>query len=195
MQIKVTKLTDETLMRRANSSTMRFERDSKQSLTSAYAGEHSTIRTQLFWIEMVDIPTFVSVHLVRHKIGVEHFVGSNREDLGGNSEADRHTPVTHCMLINAAALLELGRARLCKKASKQTQEVVQGIRLELLEVDPALSKAMVPRCVYRNGICGEAMPCGAMEHTLRCYPIILPYRRPSGSGFKQVLNRLKTKKG
>jgi hypothetical protein len=194
MNIKVTKLTDESLMRRANSSTMRFEVGSKQSLANAYAGEHSTIRTQLFWVEMIDIPTFVSVHLVRHKIGVEHFVGSNRKDLGGDSEAGRMTPVNHCMLINAAALLEMGRARLCKKASKETREVVQGIKLDLMGIDNALYKAMVPRCVYRNGICGEAMPCGTLEHTLRYYaPYLASMSEFMDSSFKRFDN--KTNKG
>ena len=37
--------------------------------------EHSPIRTLMFTIRLT-IPYFVSTHLVRHKIGVEHYVQS-----------------------------------------------------------------------------------------------------------------------
>ena len=76
MRIEVDKVTTESLMKRACRMTIRGE--SNVSLEKMYRCEHSPIRTQLFWIEMYDIPTFVSVHLVRHKYGVEHFVCSNR---------------------------------------------------------------------------------------------------------------------
>ena len=41
--------------------------------------EHSPIRTLMFTIRLT-IPYFVSVHLVRHKIGIEHYVQSQRND-------------------------------------------------------------------------------------------------------------------
>ena len=81
MRITVTKLTDKSLVDRACSFTAGSSVEVK-SLYKMYKSEHSPIRTQMFWIEMEDIPTFVSVHLVRHKIGVEHFVKSNRLDRG-----------------------------------------------------------------------------------------------------------------
>lgn len=79
MKITARKLTDTSLLEAAAQSTSGKEMRVKDSyhLYKWYRSEHSPIRTQLFWIEMLNIPTFVSVHLVRHKIGVEHFVQSN----------------------------------------------------------------------------------------------------------------------
>ena len=79
MRITVTKLTDKSLVDRACSFTAGSSIEVK-SLYKMYKSEHSPMRTQMFWIEMEDIPTFVSVHLVRHKIGVEHFCSTRRED-------------------------------------------------------------------------------------------------------------------
>lgn len=156
MEITVKKLTDETLMRRACE--MTFRGKSKVSLEKMYKAEHSPIRTQMFWIEFHDIPTFASVHLVRHKIGVEHFVLSNREDRGGDPFADRWTPVSHGMFINAQALINMSRKRLCKKAHPYVQKVMSDLRDEIAKVDPALAKCMVKECDYR-GRCHELKPC------------------------------------
>lgn len=79
--IKVTKLTDIYLLRKANSFTT--GRDSKMSLAKAYCYGHSPIRTQLFWIEMTDIPLFVASQLVRSHVGVQFFQRSKRTDRGG----------------------------------------------------------------------------------------------------------------
>lgn len=153
MKITVTKLTDEILLRRACSFTT--GKDSNMSLSTIYKNEHSPIRTQMFWIEMEDIPTFVSVHLVRHKIGVEHFVRSNREDRDGDSEANRNTPVNHAMLLNAQTLINMARKRLCRKASKETQDVMKRIRFFVSLIDSDLSDQMIPECEYRRGYCPE----------------------------------------
>ena len=156
MQITVEKITGIDLMRRACEATT--GKPSNMSLDAIYRCEHSPIRTQLFWVEMRDIPTFVSVHLVRHNIGVTHFVSSNRDDRGGNAEADRNTPVNHSMLINAQALINMARKRLCGKASVETRDVMYDIRSSIHEVDPDLASYMVPECLYRGG-CHELKPC------------------------------------
>lgn len=124
-----------------------------------YMSEHSPIRTQLFGIEMIDIPTFVSVHFVRHKIGVEHYVKSNRTDRGGDGTEDRSTPVNHYMFINATALIYLSRKRLCSNASPETREVMRLIKEQIETIDPALAHCMIPECVYRSG-CPEFKCCG-----------------------------------
>lgn len=160
IEVTARKITDANLLRYCNSSTMRFDKESKQTLKSAYKMEHSPVRTQEFIISM-RVPAFVSVHFVRHKIGVEHFVGSNRADLGGNSNADRWTPTNHVMKVNAAALIAMSKLRLCKKASDETRETMRLIREAVRGVDPELCLFMVPNCVYRNGLCGH--PCGAFK--------------------------------
>ena len=157
--IRVLKLTGTELLRLACESTMHGKK-SGMTLKQIYQCEHSPIRTQLFWVEM-HIPTFVSVHFVRHKIGVEHFVETNRDDRGG-VEADRWTPVKHSMLINAQALIQMARKRLCRKAHPTTRQVMADLRFAVQEVDPDLFEHMVPECVYR-GKCNEIHPCYEKE--------------------------------
>lgn len=159
MKITVDKLTDSRLLEKAAASTSGKEMEIRgvSHLHQWYKSEHSPIRTQLFWVEMVGIPTFVSVHFVRHDVGIEHFVKSNRPDRGGDGEADRMTPVTHSMLINAQALISMARRRLCGKASKETRQVMEMIRSAAGSVDPALP--MLPDCEYRGG-CHEFKSCG-----------------------------------
>lgn len=81
-EIKVTKLTSVELLRKANSFTI--GRDSKMSLRKAYASLHSPCRTQLFFIEMEDIPLFCASQFVRSKVGVEWWQRSKRTDRGGD---------------------------------------------------------------------------------------------------------------
>lgn len=81
MNIKVRKLTGVELLREANSFTT--NKESKMSLQTAYRLKHSPIRTQIFWIEMRDIPLFVASQLVRSHVGIQCFQLSKRADRGG----------------------------------------------------------------------------------------------------------------
>lgn len=159
MRIEVTKLTDVELARKACAFTAGKE-TSKITLDKLYDCEHSPIRCMLFWIEMYDIPSFVSVHFVRHKIGVEHYVKSLRDDRCGTGDETRNSPVNHAMLINAQALINMARKRLCGKAHKETQRVMQEIFRGVYEADPYLADYMVPECEYRGGVCHELVSCG-----------------------------------
>jgi hypothetical protein len=85
MEITVKKLTDLDLLRRANEFTTGHE--SKMSLERAYFYGHSPIRTQIFWVEMKDIPLFVASQLVRQHVGVQFFQRSKRVDRGGEDFA------------------------------------------------------------------------------------------------------------
>ena len=81
MNIKITKLTNIDLLRKANSFTT--GKESGMSLKTAYRTLHSPARTQLFTIEFEDIPLFVASQLVRSKVGVEWWQRSKRTDRGG----------------------------------------------------------------------------------------------------------------
>lgn len=166
MQILVEKLTSVELARLACQFTKHRHEASKIALHDLYACEHSPIRTQIFLVHMIEIPNAVSVHFVRHKIGVEHFVQTHREDRGANFIADRNTPVNHLMLLNAQALIQLARKRLCFKALKKTREVMNLIHIEICSIDPDLASFMNPECVYRSGVCYEGKMCGMMPGTI-----------------------------
>ena len=162
MRIYIEKLTNVDLMRRACKFTTHGQVDSMMSLDKIYRCEHSPLRTQMFWIEMLGIPTSVSVHLVRHKIGVEHFVQTMREDRGAQTVADRNTPVNHAMLINAQEVINIARRRLCMAAHPKTRLTVEHIKDHMKVVDLDLARYMVPECVYRGDVCHELRPCGKM---------------------------------
>lgn len=163
MEISITKETNIDLMRKACEATIRSS--SSMTLDKIYKCQHSPIRTQMYWIEMKNIPTFVSNHIVRHKIWVEHYVLSNRDDRGGagNDNVTRNTLIDHCMWLNAEALITMCRKRLCYQASKETREIFKEIKKQIKEVDPELYKYLVPECQYRNGYCPELKPCGKMK--------------------------------
>lgn len=171
IEIKIEKLVGEDVMRRACDMTRKPGMvPSTMTLTKIYRCEHSPIRTQTFWIELRGIFTFVSVHLVRHKFGVEHFVESNREDRGGTGKEDRYTPVNHGMFINAQALINMSLKRLCYASAAPTVATWMKLRKAMRKVDPALADHMVPACVYRRGFCPELRECKpGLEAVLRAY--------------------------
>ncbi len=134
----------------------RFKRDLIRS-------EHSPLRSLIFEITLEDIPYFVSVHLCRHHVGVQHFVSTSRPDRTSsaltNHDIPRDTPVNHRMIVNAQAILNISRLRLCAKASRETRDTWQAVVDELSKTEPILAAACVPSCVYR-GLCPEFQPCG-----------------------------------
>lgn len=122
--------------------------------------EHSPIREMWFGIKMT-IPYWVSVHFVRHHIGVNHYVQTQREDRTNTPRNDKPqgAMVTHIMSINAQELINMAHKRLCKQASKETREVMQEIVREVVRVCPYMKDVLVPLCVYRGGRCTEMYPC------------------------------------
>lgn len=157
MEIKVRQLTDIDLARLACSYTM-GGKESNITLDKLAGCEHSPLRAVMFAVEMKDIPTFVSVHLVRHKFGVEHFVKSNREDLPGyTGDTGRDHPVNHLMILNAQAILNIAHKRLCHRTHEKTREVVRSIVDQLPD---ELKKWCVPDCQYRGDKCYEPRSCG-----------------------------------
>ena len=159
MNIYAKKHTDIDEARACIESTMAPEFVAKSTLRQIYQWEHSITRSQIFSIQLIDVPTFVSVHLVRHVTTIP-FVRSMRTDRGGDGSEDRYTLVNHRFIANAESLLHIARRRLCFKASPETREVVIGIKEVIRDIDPDLAHYMVPNCQYRGGICPEPKPCG-----------------------------------
>lgn len=127
--------------------------------------EHSPIRELWFGIKM-EIPYWVSVHFVRHHIGVNHYVQTQRSDRTGvnRDEKPQGEIVSHIMSVNAQELIFMAHKRLCKQASKETREVMKMIVDEVVKVAPYMKDVLVPLCVYRNGKCDEMFSCkGGIE--------------------------------
>ena len=127
--------------------------------------EHSPLRLIEYRVKWFDIPSYVSTHIVRHKHGIESFVSTQREDRTGvdRSERSQTNPVNHEILINAQAILNISKVRLCKQADKNTIKVWKLFLDEIVKkYDPILYKNCVPSCVYR-GFCPEFKSCGYYE--------------------------------
>ena len=113
---------------------------------------HSHIRcVQVSWT-WENLPYYSSVHIVRHKIGIEHFVKSQRK--GNRSELPQDALVDHSVVTNLQGLLTLCKARLCKTCDKTTILAVHALRFRVLAQLPMLEHLLVPKCVY-HGYCPE----------------------------------------
>lgn len=127
--------------------------------------EHSPIRLLTYTIRLHDIPYWVSVHLVRHKVGIEHWVQTQRTDRTGidRNALPQGALVNHTICLNAQALINISRKRLCAQAAPETRRVWQAVVEAVREVDPVVASVCVPDCVYRGG-CMEFRPCGFAQH-------------------------------
>ena len=123
--------------------------------------EHSPIRKLLVGWKWVDLPYWVSVHFVRHKYGIEHFVSTQRTDRTGEDRTvkPQDAPVEHECLANAAEVMFISRRRLCAQASPETRAAWKMVIDALAEKEPELASCCVPECVYR-GFCPEFKSCG-----------------------------------
>ena len=123
--------------------------------------EHSPIRRIKFYWRWVDLPYFVSVHFVRHKYGIEHWVKTQRTDRTGTDRTviPQGAPVNHACEANAQALINISRKRLCSCASPETRQAWQLVKDKVAECEPELASCMVRECVYR-GFCPEMFGCG-----------------------------------
>ena len=123
--------------------------------------EHSPIKLLKMMVLIEDLPSWVSVHLVRHFIGIIPFVSTQRTDRTGidRRKLPQDNPVMHEMEVNAQALINISRKRLCMQASPETREAWQAVLEAIKEKEPEVYEVCVRECVYR-GFCPEMKPCG-----------------------------------
>lgn len=123
--------------------------------------EHSPIRKIKFSWKWENLKSWVSVHFVRHWLGILHWVTTQRTDRTGvdRNKSPQDTPVSHECEANAQALINISRRRLCSAASPETRAAWKEVKAEVAKVDPVLASVMVPECIYR-GFCPEFNSCG-----------------------------------
>ena len=114
--------------------------------------EHSPIRRFIVSWRYSKLPKRVSTHLARH-VHQLPFVSSTRPDWFNDHDKDEY--VDHTQDANAQALIDMARKRLCYRAWRPTQEVVEGIKYSLMMSSNnylvSLGQVLVPNCVYRGG--------------------------------------------
>jgi len=110
--------------------------------------EHSPIRQLIIKWKWVDLKYWVSVHFIRHKIGIEHFVKTQRADRTGinRDELAQESLVDHECIANAQALINISRKRLCYRASPDTMQAWKALLKEIEKKEPEIVKVCVPEC-------------------------------------------------
>ena len=125
--------------------------------------EHSPLRMLEFDITIHDIPYWIHTELVRHHVGVEKFVTTSRPDrthaVKSRHELPQDALVSMTLAMNAQAIINVSRLRLCNMAAKETIQVWEAVVEELRKTEPILAKFCVRNCIYRGG-CPEKMSCG-----------------------------------
>ena len=123
--------------------------------------EHSPIRQLFIKCKWYDLKYWVSVHFVRHKVGIEHWVRTQRTDRThiDRDELPQGSLVEHEFEANAQAMITISRKRLCNQAAGETREAWQAVLESIKEEQPELYSVCVPDCIYR-GWCYEFRSCG-----------------------------------
>ena len=164
--------------------------------------EHAPIRLLEYDFTIANIRQWVTVHLVRHHVGCEKFVHTQRQDI--NNEIEKITGRVveileeegllrdgwkardymfqgECndmdMTCNAQSFIHISRKRLCKGCPSPETRLAWEIVIEALrEVDPILAEKCVPDCVYR-GFCTESERCCGYVNTNAYQKCLEEYRR------------------
>ena len=86
------------------------------------------------------------------------------------------------MVLNAHAIINISRRRLCAQASPETRAVWQAVVEEIRNIgEVELADACVPECVHR-GFCPEFKSCG-LAYSSRFQSLIDHYRKPAAANF------------
>lgn len=124
---------------------------------------HSPIRRLHFTFLLQNIPHWVHVHLVRHHIGNDWFVTTSRNDRQkefDRTKATQNHPTSMMYHGNAESVINMFQTRLCNVCSKETKDVFENLKIEILKTNPEFSSVLVKPCEYNKGICHEIKSCG-----------------------------------
>lgn len=105
------------------------------------------------------------MHLVRHYVGINHFVSTQRSDRTKikRDNLPQNNVVSYSIRLNAQSIINISRKRLCEKASVETRIAWLNSLLKLKEIDPILYSICQRECIYRGGHCREMKCCGYIK--------------------------------
>lgn len=124
---------------------------------------HSPARTLMYTVELKDVPYWVAMHLVRHKVGIEHYVSSqrnDRQDKYDRNAARQDMPVLYRFDADATAIINISQKRLCRKASPETRVAWEMVCEAIEQVTPEMFGILAPACDHQGGYCYEFKSCG-----------------------------------
>ena len=137
----------------------------KKSITRA---GHSPIRLIEFHIKVEGVKSWITVHNVRHKHGIEHWISTQRDDRTGvnRDDAPQGTLVDYEFCVNLEELMYICNRRFCMQAHQETRDFWRSIIIALMcdekskDVIGPVSTLFVPMCVRCGGRCPEMKCCG-----------------------------------
>jgi hypothetical protein len=166
MKVTYKRLTDMSLVKESMSAVRGKTPNSKpldpKVLYEMLLSPHSTVRCIFYRIYVNDIPYYAQNHLVRHKIGVEPTVYSQRA-IKGRGKLPQDNLIAMHLDLNAQSLLTMAKARLCLKADSEVREFMKLVKEALSKgdvYDKVLGKMMMTSCELYDGICPEIQSCG-----------------------------------
>lgn len=142
--------------------------------------EHSPIRSLIFNFKITNVKSWVVTHLVRHHVGVEKWVRTQRTDRTGvnRDELPQGEEIEMEIEANTQALINMSRKRLCNQASPETRQVMEAMKEEVSKHDKFVAEVMVKECIYR-GYCPEMWSCN-YDKTPQFQKELEEYRHPEG---------------
>ena len=124
---------------------------------------HSPIRKLPFAFYIEGMPYWLHVELVRHHVGIEKYVKTQRDDRTDNDiprgDKPQKAPVNVIIDLNGESILTLMNKRLCGAATKEMQEFMFTIRKLVIDTNPEFEEFLVPMCKYVHE-CKEFKTCG-----------------------------------
>lgn len=173
LKITVTQITDTNRILNMARATVNKEpidkAPSSKFLTEMFYAEHSPIRELLFEVRMENVPSWVATHFIRHHVGSQPYVSTNRKDRvgykGTRNDQSQGALVTCVLTLNAQAIIDVSKLRLCTRASEETRYVWTRVIEQIHNLVPELAEVCVPTCVYR-GFCPESKSCGYINSNI-----------------------------
>ena len=122
--------------------------------------EHDPIRDIEIKFRWTDIPYWVAMHWKTHiwrsRVNSQR---NDRQSKYDRTKAPQDAPVTFTGDMNVQHGIDTQRKRLCYQASLLTRKCAESLKRTIKDVEPEISDAFVPNCVYR---------CGCPEINSKC---------------------------
>lgn len=136
----------------------------------AVIAEHEPIRAIEVRFTWQNIPYWVAMHFKTHIWRCRTVTQRNdRQQKYDRNKAPQDAPVHLIGSMNTQHHIDTSRKRLCFKAAPETRGYMEDYKRTLRPIEPQISDAMVPNCIYRCG-CPEAESCGWYQRMVAKHP-------------------------
>lgn len=132
--------------------------------------EHDPVRDIEIRFSWFNIPYWVAMHWKTHIWRCRTNTQRNdRQKKYDRAKAPQDAPVDLIGNMNTQHCIDTGRKRLCYMAAPETRAYMVDFKIALRPIEPQISDAMVPNCIYRCG-CPEQSGCGWYQRMVAEHP-------------------------